>query len=175
MKKVGFTGGALVVELGYSRDMLFFFDCLKFVCERQYPERNWILLTERLFKYYVRRNEVDETNELMQEAYDIFSKTSTKSVDFSEIIQDSWASELNISLKTLSDVFSRYFSAFFECYESAKLMYDEFKSYPDYQYEPIRIVLTSMPEHLDDMHRELIQYDALAREDSPFWLDSEGQ
>jgi len=80
MKKVGFTRGALVVELGPSRDMLFCFNCLKSVCERQCPERNWGLLTERLFKYYVRQHEADETNELMQEAHDQFSKTSTKSV-----------------------------------------------------------------------------------------------
>lgn len=170
MKTVGFSGGALVVELGPVNDMLLFFECLKIVLNQYKPERDFSLLSERLFKYYLCFNEINIANELMSEVYELFSKTRSRTIDWPVLDSEQSGSKLNRNLEWLSDVFSRYFSAFTECSESAEVMYDEFKSYPDYKYEPLRIVITSLPDYLNEQHRELELYDELTENDLPFWL-----
>ncbi|CNH99839.1 Uncharacterised protein [Yersinia bercovieri] len=101
----------------------------------------------------------------------LFAELPSSFVEGGKINQvDNESSKLNPELLTLADVFSHYFSAFFECIESAEVMFEEFKSYPGYQYEPLKVVITDMPLYLDDQHRSLDKYDALGPDDPPFWL-----
>lgn len=171
MRNVGFCGGALTVELGTVNDMVLFFECIKSLVSWKYPEMDWSLLTDRFYKRYLRLEEMDISKELMDKVHQLFMEIPSSSITWErEMEHNHETSKLNPDLSMISDVFSHYFSAFSECSESAIVMYDEFKSYPGYEYEPIRIVLTEMPENLEDYHRPLEQYDALGPNDSPFWL-----
>ncbi|KGM27773.1 hypothetical protein [Photorhabdus akhurstii] len=171
MRHIGFSGGALIVELGTVNDVALFFECLKLFVEWKYPKQNWHLLTDRLYKRYLRLEDVEVAKEQMMQARQLFMELPSSVIEWDQtILADSEKSKLNPELLMLSDVFSRYFSAFLECLESAEVMYEEFKSYPDYQYEPLKVVITDMPLYLDDQHRPLEQYDALSPDDPPFWL-----
>ncbi|CNL80567.1 hypothetical protein [Yersinia aleksiciae] len=171
MRHIGFSGGALTVELGTVNDVALFFECLKFFSEWKYPKQNWHLLTDRLYKRYLKQEEALAAKDQMMRVRQLFTELPNSSVEWDKVNQVGHKnSKLNPELLTLADIFSRYFSAFFECLESAEVMFEEFKSYPNYQYEPLRVVITDMPLYLDDQHRSLDQYDALGPDDLPFWL-----
>ncbi|WP_448512578.1 hypothetical protein, partial [Photorhabdus laumondii] len=98
--------------------------------------------------------DVEVAKEQMMQARQLFMELPSSVIEWDQtILADSEESKLNPELLMLSDVFSRYFSAFLECLEFAEVMYEEFKSYPDYQYEPLKVVITDMPLYLDDQHR----------------------
>ncbi|EMD2717158.1 hypothetical protein ACFO72_003802 [Enterobacter roggenkampii] len=136
MKHVGFIGGSSIVELGSPSEMedffSFFFNNLK-------ENKNHAIL-ERLYKKYVRLEELDEIKQITQE------------------LKDSLAPDIK-------DKYSKYISGIEICIESAKLFYESWNI-----YQPVRVGITDLPYYIDDKRRPLSQYDTLGPEELPFWL-----
>ncbi|EYU13684.1 MULTISPECIES: hypothetical protein [Photorhabdus] len=171
MRNIGFSGGSSTKELGTVNDVVLFFECLKLFVEQKYPEQNWHLLTDRLYKRYLRQEEIEDAKAQMEQVRQLFMNLPSSSVEWGTVsLANVEESRLDLSFPMLSDVFFRYFDAFSYCIESAKVNYEEFKSYPDYKYEPVKIVITDMPLYMEDQYRSLEQYDALSPDDPPFWL-----
>ncbi|WP_407578929.1 hypothetical protein [Citrobacter koseri] len=171
MRHIGFSGGSLIVELGTTNDVALFFDTLVFFTKQQSPVEDWTLLTETFYKRYICKEDASSSLILMRKTKEIFSRIHSSSVEWRKLVM-SYPNNisLNIESSTLSEIFSRYFSAFEECIESAEVMFDTFKSYPGYRYEPVKVVITDMPWYLEDKNRPLEVYDALGPDDLPFWL-----
>ena len=163
MKNVGFHGGSSICELGPSADVVLFFDCLNAYAAKPHPEKNWSLLTDRLYRRYLKQDELDEASALMKNAKDIFGSVPSASVDWKEISAAPGLSRLNPDQKNLADVFSKYFENFDYCVESSKVF---FKSWNIYQ--PVRTVISDLPDFMTDKKRPLDQYEVL--EGKPFWL-----
>jgi len=169
-RKIGFAGGGSICELGPASDVVLFFDCLKGNAEYDYPEQDWSLLTDRLYRRYLKLDELDRAATLMEQVRQIFAQVPAKTgIQWnSEMLLDREKTWLNPNQPTLADVFGKYFEHFAYCVESAQVNYEAFKSYPGYTYEPVRVVISDLPEFMLDKNRPLAEYDAL--EGKPFWL-----
>jgi hypothetical protein len=87
MKNVGFQGGSSICELGPSADVALFFECLNAYAAKTNPEQNWSLLTDRLYRRYLKQDELDVASALMASAKDIFGSVSSASVDWQEMLR----------------------------------------------------------------------------------------
>ena len=170
MRKIGFNGGSSIYELGPAPDVSLFFDCLRTYAELGHPELDWRLLTDRLYRRYLRLDELERASSLMEQARQIFAQIPAESgVEWpSSMFGDPEKSSLDPSQPTLADVFDKYFDGFARCVESARLNYEAFKSYPGYTYEPVRTVISDLAGFMRDKNKPLAEYDAL--EGEPFWL-----
>lgn len=163
MKNVGFHGGSSICELGPSADVALFFKCLDAYVATPHPEQDWSLLTDRLYRRYLKQDELDEASLLMKEALKIFARVDSASVDWRGISVSPGGSRLDSDQATLADVFLKYFEGFDYCVESAKVF---FKSWNIYQ--PVRTVVSDLPDFMVDKKRPLDQYETI--EGKPFWL-----
>jgi hypothetical protein len=162
---IAFEGGSSLHELGPRPDVVCFFHLLG-LCSVNLGGS--ALLTDRLYRRYLRLLELEPARALMDEVRSRFNRTETARVDWSGAGRDAENSRLDLSKSTLAGVFESYFQGFVHCEESARLNYEEFHGYRGYAYEPVRIVIADQPWLLIDKKRPLVEYDAL--EGSPFWL-----
>ena len=167
MKTIGLTGGSTLCELGPTTEVQMFFDCLRMYVVQRRPDLNWALLTDRLYRRYLRLDELDVASELMGQAKQEFSSVTNQAIDWRNM-SDGFATNRLEMKGCLAETFDRFFESFTHCVESAKINYEGFKSYPGYKYEAVRLVVADMPEFLADKKRPLEEYDAL--EGEPFWL-----
>ncbi|MEI7073916.1 hypothetical protein WCU79_17925, partial [Pectobacterium versatile] len=171
MRTIGLSGGDLVVELGTVNDFSLFFQCVNDLTKWKYPDEDWNLLMDRLYKRYLRLEELTLTKEKMNRVRDLFSIVPNTSIYWdNETTASRNKSWLNTNQPTLSDIFHRYFEAFLECAESAELNYHLFNSHQGYEYEAVKVVISDLPWFIEDKNRPLEQYDALGPDDMPFWL-----
>ncbi|WP_404994352.1 hypothetical protein [Cupriavidus pauculus] len=167
---IGFSGGSSICELGPASDVVLFFDCLKAYVEQESQDQDWGLLTDRLYRRYLRLEELEKASSLMEQARQIFAQQPAASaVEWDvKMLGNAEKGRLNPNQATLADVFSTYFEHFAHCVESARLNYETFKSYPGYTYEPVRVVISDLPGFARDKNKPLAEYDAL--DGDPFWL-----
>jgi hypothetical protein len=145
--------------------MVLFFDCLSDYAEQGHPEQDWSLLTDRLYRRYLRREELDKASALMEQARQIFAQIPAESgVEWDPAmisnLEKSW---LNPDQPTLADVFSKYFEHFAKACGSAKSFEEAFNI-----YQPVRVVISDFPGFARDKNKPLTEYDAL--DGKPFWL-----
>lgn len=166
MKIIGFCGGSSICELGTTSDVVLFFDCIKYFVSSDGDPR-WHVLNDRLYRRYLRLDEMDMALEMMNHVREVFSKTASSEVNWNQELfaGKTW---LIPNQKNLADIFVKFFDGFAYCVESAKINYEAFKSYPGYQYEPIRIVPTDLAGFSTEKARPLCEYDTL--DGDPFWL-----
>ena len=163
MKNVGFHGGSSICELGPSADVALFFECLDAYAAKPHSGENWSLLTDRLYRRYLKQDELDEASALMKNAQEIFASVPSASVNWEGMSAVPSRSRLNPDQPNLADVFSKYFENFDYCVESAKVFFKSWKI-----YQPVRTVVSDLPDFMTDKKRPLDQYEAL--EGKPFWL-----
>ncbi|MDG6399920.1 hypothetical protein QCD79_07935 [Pseudomonas quasicaspiana] len=166
MRKLGFDGGHTVYELGPVSDVVLFFECLNAFVVSKYSDRDWSLLSDRLYKRYLRRAELDESLALMEEAKSIFLTLPSSSIDWGEDMHaDRDRTWLDSRVDNLGEVFYRYFDLFSKAKDSAVSFLDEFGI-----YQPVRILTSDIPALLIEKNRPLNEYDTLGLSSSPFWL-----
>ena len=74
MRMIGFSGGSSICELGPASDVVLFFDCLKAYVEQESQDQDWGLLTDRLYRRYLRLEELEKASSLMEQARQIFAQ-----------------------------------------------------------------------------------------------------
>ncbi|QQC64328.1 hypothetical protein [Paraburkholderia ginsengisoli] len=165
MRTIGFDGGHSIYELGPAQDVVLFFECVKAYAEHDHPETDWSLLTDRLYRRYLRREELRPALGLMMQVQEIFALKPAKSAiewnpNMLGDLQKSW---LSSDQATLADVFERYFERFEKACNSAESFFESFSI-----YQPVRVVISDTPGFMRDKNKPLAEYDAL--EGKPFWL-----
>lgn len=163
MKNIGFNGGSSICELGPSADVALFFECLNTYVAKPNPEQDWSLLTDRLYRRYLKYDELDSASSLMEYAKRIFTELPSASVDWRSLSDGTSDTRLDPDQPSLADVFLNYFENFAYCVESSKVF---FKSWNIYQ--PVRTVVSDLPDFMTDKRRPLDQYEVL--EGQPYWL-----
>ena len=153
MKTIGFSGGGLITELGSIEDVQMFFDLINYYVVKKYPNKNWPIIMDRLYKRYIKSDELDMSVELMECVKNEFKNIKSTPKHNKE--------NFDYSKNTLFDIFENYFKNFSQCAEMTKLSFEEFKNIPDYKYEPIKIVITDQPWYLFETTRTLEDYDNL--------------
>lgn len=165
MRKIGFHGGHSIYELGPASDMVLFFACLRDYAEQDHPEQDWSLLTDRLYRRYLRQEELEPALALMVQAREIFAeKPASTSVEWDATMRaDPEKSWLDSDQPTLADVFSKYFESFAGACSSAKSFFNTFNI-----YQPVRVVISDLAGFARDKKKPLAEYDSL--EGMPLWL-----
>ncbi|WP_249277398.1 hypothetical protein [Pandoraea sp. PE-S2R-1] len=160
-KHVGFCGGSSIRELGSALEVAGFFEVIEIYVTQQHPSDDWSILTDRLYKRYIRLEELNYSSNLMSKVQISLSKTSIsnlrKTFTFRYL-------ENSIDIdQPLSEFFSNYFSSFNYCTESAILFHKSWGI-----YKPVRTVFSDIPDFYFEKNRNLSEYDSLTGE--PFWL-----
>lgn len=165
MRKIALHGGHSIYELGPVSDVVLFFNCL-FNCVVQiYPEQDWTLLTDRLYRRYLRLDELGKAVYLISRVRQIFSQVSSeKGVEWNpSMVGNAEKTWLDPGKSTLADVFGKYFESFENACGSAKSFSSAFDI-----YKPVRIVISDLAGFMRDSSRPLADYDGL--DGDPFWL-----
>lgn len=163
MKNVGFDGGSFLCELGPAADISLFFECVSYVA-KLHPEHDFSLLTDRLYRRYLRQEDLDEASKLMSLVKLFFQSMPSSTVDWEAAVADGLTqTRLNPNDSSLAEVFSKYFAHFERCVQSAKNFYENWKI-----YQPVKTVISDLPDFMTDKKRPLEQYETL--EGKPFWL-----
>ncbi|MQL48942.1 hypothetical protein GEA64_13640 [Photorhabdus khanii] len=165
MKNVGFHGGHTVYEHGPTSDVIVFFQCITIYAEYVQSEYDFSLLTDHLYRRYLKQDELRPAMELMSIVECLFSKIQSNTVDWQIMGMDCELTKLDFNQPTLDLVFIDYFRHFLDAKESAESFLNTFKI-----YQPVKIVISDLPWFIDDKNRPLEQYDALGPHDPPFWL-----
>lgn len=163
MRHIGFDGGSFLCELGSSTDVVTFFKCLDTYVVQTHPGADYALLTDRLYRRYLRLDELGTAVSMMSQVRDVFARVPSDSVDWKMMGWDETDTWLNVKQATLADVFAKYFEHFTKCVESAQVFFNSWNI-----YQPVKTVIADMPEFMTDKKRPLVQYDVL--EGEPFWL-----
>jgi hypothetical protein len=166
MRLIGIDGGHTVYELGPVSDVVLFFRCLESFPRKGHPDKNWDVLTDRLYRRYLREEELDQAADLMNVARDVFISLPSSSVEWDfDMLLERKKTRLDPNLKNLGEVFSKYFDSFFKAKVSANSFFDEFGI-----YQPVRVVPSDMPFYMIERIRPLAEYDKLDKCELPFWL-----
>lgn len=166
MKTTGFDGGHTVYELGPASDVQLFFDCIRECVVPRDTDNDWTLLTDRLYRRYLRQAELAPASALMDRAKAILLSLPTDSVDWKGRLSDDLGSSwLDTEGESLGDVFSRYFLLFLKARDSALSFLSEFGI-----YQPVRVISSSLPRLAVEKNASLDKYDELASNERPFWL-----
>ncbi|CAG9186327.1 exonuclease SbcCD subunit D C-terminal domain-containing protein [Cupriavidus pampae] len=164
MRNIGFHGGHTIYELGPVSDVVLFFDCLNIYAEREHPKQKWSLLTDRLYRRYLRLEDLDAASALMEQARQIFADLPSSAVEWEpRMVGNEEKTWLAPNQPTLADVFRKYFEHFASARSSAESFQKAFNI-----YQPVRVVISDLPGFARDKNKPLAEYDAL--EGMPFWL-----
>lgn len=150
-------------ELGFASDVLAFFECIKRYANTRDSAQNYELLTDRLYRRFLRLEDLDAAAKLMAQIREQFAEVSSSEVDWGSLGIDLDETQLDPNQPTLTDVFARFFLGFSNCVESAKSFLEDWK-----YYQPVRIVIADQPWFTVEKHRALDEYESL--EGQPFWL-----
>jgi hypothetical protein len=161
MKNVGFYGGSLICDLGSASDMRTFFGCVGLAAS-QLPNGG-SLLTDRLYRRYLRLEELDPAATLLEQVRDIMVNIPTDSVDWESLGWDATVTNLTMSAPNLSQTMGRYLDSAQELISEARGFEKRF-----HIYKPVITIITDTPKFYVEKRRPLAEYDAL--EGEPMWL-----
>ncbi|GFE98084.1 hypothetical protein [Gluconobacter sp. Gdi] len=125
---VSVYGGIMMLELGPSGDVEYFFRCINYFVET--PKKILLpLITDRLYKRYVVVEDFAELRENFVFIESIFKNTEVLSCDFEEYIVGEKDRRLNPKEPTLDLLFKTYFSSFKDCMKTAESTKENFGTY----------------------------------------------
>lgn len=163
MLNVGFYGGSEIRELGPASDMQVFFGCVCLAASYASPDEDYSVLTDRLYRRYLRLSELDFATDLISRVQKILNSIPANKVDWANIGWDSLSTGLNISSGSVGDVLVRYLDGARDLISNARGFEKRFHS-----YKPVITIITDTPRFYVEKRRPLADYDAL--EDEPMWL-----
>ena len=163
MRTISFFAGHTVYEIGSASDVILFFDCLNNLVTKKHPERDWTLLTDRLYRRYIPCESSTVALDLMKRAKEVFASLPSAAVNWGDIANCAASTRLNPNQPTLADVFAKYFEHYVSANASAKSFLDAFNI-----NQPIRIVRADIAGFMADKKRSLADYDNLVGK--PYWL-----
>ena len=166
--RVGLHGGNSIWELGSQRDMLVFFGCLDCLAQSNLSEMGRFVLFDRLFKRYLRPEDLDEAVSAFMIAREQFRLANMKDVQLERLGFDRDETALQIDQANPGMIFERYFEALFDCIESYRLGKQNFGFY----YNPVKISRTDLPGFVEDKARDKKLYDELTG--PPYWFPVTG-
>jgi len=163
MATVGFRGGWTVRELGSTSDMQAFFYCVRQAVPHLKDGSDQGLLTDRLYRRYLRANELEKASVLAKEIRGIMARMPSGSIDWETAGWISNATQLDISQTSVAEVFDRYLDSIPYLSKDAQYFENKFKI-----YRPVMTIISDLPRLHIDQDRPLSEYDSLAGD--PIWL-----
>ena len=163
MTNVGFRGGSTVRDLGTATDMKAFFYFVRLGILDLQNGGGHEFLTDRLYRRYLRLEDLDKTSAFAEDIHDILMRMPSRSMDWKAAGWVPTATRLDLSQKTVANVFDRYIKSVSYLSEDAKSFERRFQI-----YRPVMTIISDLPRLHIDQSRPLAEYDLL--EGDPMWL-----
>ena len=161
---MGFHGGNSIWELGSPQDMVVFFACLDYQTRSTLAEAGRFVLLDRLFKRYLRLEDLDEAVSAMKIAKEQFRLVTVEDSHLIELGLDKDNTALRLEETNLAKMFAKYFDALPDCvrsYRSGKRMFG-------YYYNPVKVSRVDLPGFTEENARPTEAYDELVA--PPYWF-----
>jgi len=133
-----------------------------------FSDKDWGLITDRLYRRYLRQEDIEPASKLMDEIKAVFITITNDKIGLAkkEIQDISITTQLDINLPTLDLIFSSYFESFKNVVQSTIHIFNRYGT-----FKPIRLTLFNGKTNgkLEGM-RPIKQYEVLSLTDDPFWL-----
>jgi hypothetical protein len=143
--------------------MVAFFNCLRRYCPDVRQDTEAAAIVDRLYRRYLRREELDAAVAVMARAKAVFEQIRSADVDWRSTCHVEANTQLDVSRPALAAVFAEYFIGFSSCVVSAESFFEQFEI-----YRPVRTTTTDIGRLMSENKRPLELYDTL--EGEPFWL-----
>jgi len=163
MTNVGFYGGSEVRGLGSASDMKAFFACVDLAIEKMPLDARSVVLTDRLYRRYLRLDELDVAAELLGAVRNVLAGIAASTLDWRLVGWDPSTTRLDPSSGMVADVLSRHLKGAVDLISNARSFEKRFNI-----YQPVITVITDTPRFYAESLRSLADYDAL--EGEPMWL-----
>lgn len=163
MPNVGFCGGSEVRDLGSASDMKVFFNGVDLACSRLALDADSGLLIDRLYRRYLRLEELAPTATLVGRVREILATIPSKAIEWKTMGWNPDCTRLDPSLPTMADVLGRHLKGVEDLIRNAESFNTRFKT-----YQPVMTIVSDLPRFVTDETRPLADYDAL--EGDPIWL-----
>lgn len=160
---IGIYGGNVIAEIGPASDSALFFDCMNEYAFKKYPELDWSLLSDRFYKRYIGKDDLEEASALMLKVQAIFEKVDTSVLE--EMVKPGIDSELDLLQPNLAAVFGNIIDKFDEVKGSVLNAFKEWET-----HQPLRILPSHIGALLMEKQRPLEEFDALSENDPPMWM-----
>jgi hypothetical protein len=105
-------GGHSIYILGPANEVAAFFKCINRLVPEARSAGIFDLITDRLFRRYLRQCELDRASQQMDLIKDAFKATPTTNVDWIKLGVTEGMPALQLSGHTVGDVFEKYFDLF---------------------------------------------------------------
>lgn len=161
MNTIGFIAGGDLYELGSRSDVELFFEAIRNFAVPKRPEQQWDLITDRLYKRYLAKEDLSRAQGLMDCAETLLEQEP--SVNLTSLPSAMFATVARNDAGTLADVFHKFFDRFRRAVESAQSFDTRWG-----EYIPLKIGHTDVPNFILDRDRPTEQYDKLTGQ--PFWI-----
>jgi len=143
--------------------MLTFFNCIRLVSSRLLPDLDSSLLTDRLYRRYLKLDELDATTDLLARLQETLIGLPADSVNWSEFGWEESSTGLDPTLKNIAEVLARHLDGAVDLIRNAKKFEKRF-----HIFKPVITIITDTPRFYAERNRSLVDYDAL--EGEPMWL-----
>ena len=165
VRHVGYAAGRQIIQLGSVSDVELFFSCIPFAA-LHHQDKPWEILLDRLYRKYLRPEDLDPSLELMNIVKTWAYSQPTTFVDWSQF--KSGESGLDHNAPNLGVVLFPFFYNFENCVDSAKFMIEKY-GFGELS-SVVRLVITDMGDFIKyEQERPFADYDKLARNATPFW------
>ena len=161
--KVGYYSASTFTAIGPRPDMEAFFDVVNAFVVPLRPDVNFSIITENLYRRYIRQDRIDHAKQIMHLIQDELSKIEPSALYWKKIKIDAKHSELNLNLDNLFECFAGYFRGFYRSIDRSTYFFEHGDD-----YTPVRIIRCETPYNLADSKRSLKAFDQI--EGTPFWL-----
>jgi hypothetical protein len=166
---VGFLGSHSICEVGTVGYMCAFFGVIRMIAARHPEVPDWDLLTDRLYKRYVRPADLERTRQLTARAYAEAAGMLTTTIDFRPLGWTPVPTEEKVKLPTLALVFADAFRSFDATASSAIYAREHSPEWP--RGHVVRTLTTSIALMNIDEKQTFDMLDARGPDDPPFWAD----
>ncbi len=170
MKKngVGITGGGMIRYLGNKEEMQEFFHLIDRYTKEYDSNTDYNLILDRLYKRYLKLEELEETKRLLNRIQNIFFKIPCDAEYIRFLNTNMESSSVNFKAKNLKEFFEEYFYIILKTIDSAIFDHEYYKKKGEFSYRRVRITKQDIVQHTIDEMRPNEIYDNL--EGEPYWI-----
>lgn len=152
--------------------MQFFFECIQYYTLNFDSTTDYSLVMDRLYKRYLRLEELDPVLSLIKKIRSVFAKIEVPT-DFIEGQKDHENNMFNLKVLNLEDFFDKHLRVVESAITNAKEMYEIYKKRGQDFYQKVMITGAHPVYSTIDEDRPEEMYDKLTQDQQPYWLLAE--
>lgn len=167
-ESIAISGGGIMLEIGSEVEMQMFFNAIAKYSKIHDPNTDYNVILDRLYKRYLKLEEVSLANALLKRIQIIFTKivVPQEYIDFA--IKNAQATSFHVKSNNLSEYFRRYFATAQSAIQNALYNHESKKKAGKFSYRKVLISHSDIVSSTIAKMRPDELYDSL--EGEPYWM-----